>query len=387
MRILVLGCGLQGRAALHDLARSDEVKAVVVADSRPDAVARYVESLGSSKFSVVPLDASDAAQVRCVVGGEHDVVIDLLPRQFIGFVGEAAVDAGVHLVNTYYDYDLRPLSDAARSRGVTLLPECGMDPGIDLVLAAEAARRLDEVHALISYGAGFPEPSAANNPLKYKISWTFEGVLNSYYRSGCLIQNGQVVEVSADEMFAEHLVHILDVPGLGQLEAFPNGDAAYYAEKLGLRDQIRDMGRYTLRWPGHCRLWKALVDLGFLSDDPVPGLPAEVTPRRFLAALLEPQLQYAPHERDVALLRVEARGLRDSRERRLVLQVIDYRDLETGLFAMNRTVGYTASIVAQMIGRGEITEHGLLSPLYHVPYESFTAELARRGITVTEEEQ
>jgi len=126
-----------------------------------------------------------------------------------------------------------------------------------------------------------------------------------------------------------------------------------------------------------------MVDLGFLGEEPVPGLPAEVTPRRFLAALLEPQLQYGPEERDVALIRVEVAGLVGGQRRRLVLQVLDLRDLETGLLAMNRTVGYTASIVARMIGRGEIEARGLLSPTRDIPYEPFVQALAERGIVVS----
>jgi saccharopine dehydrogenase-like NADP-dependent oxidoreductase len=82
---------------------------------------------------------------------------------------------------------------------------------------------------------------------------------------------------------------------------------------------------------------------------------------------------------------VEAAGVKNGRKTRLVFQVLDRRDLSTGLFAMNRTVGYTASIVAQMIGRGDIEERGLLSPIRHIPYEPFAEELAARGIHVTVE--
>ncbi len=383
VRILLLGGGLQGRAALHDLAGTPDVERVVVADNRPEAVSEYVAGLGSDKLEVLALDAADPATVSRMVGGGHDVVLDLLPRQFIRTVGEAAVEHGVHLVNTYYDHDLRHLDGAARERGVALMPECGMDPGIDLVLAGEAVRRFDAVEEFISYGAGFPEPAAADNPLRYKVSWTFEGVLNSYLRAGRIVRDGQVVEVPATGMFAERFIHTVDVPGVGVLEAFPNGDVVAYAEKLGLGDSLRSAGRYTLRWPGHCRFWKTMVDLGFLGEEPVPGLPAEVTPRRFLAALLEPQLQYGPEERDVALIRVEVAGLVGGQRRRLVLQVLDLRDLETGLLAMNRTVGYTASIVARMIGRGEIEARGLLSPTRDIPYEPFVQALAERGIVVS----
>jgi len=111
-----------------------------------------------------------------------------------------------------------------------------------------------------------------------------------------------------------------------------------------------------------------------------------MVPRDLVRSLLEPQLQYADDERDVAVLRVEVRGLTKGRRRRLLYQVVDLRDLDSGLLAMNRTVGYTASIGAQMILRGEIPKRGLLSPLTDIPTDRFLAELRARGITVQREE-
>ena len=98
--------------------------------------------------------------------------------------------------------------------------------------------------------------------------------------------------------------------------------------------------------------------------------------------VLEPKLQLGPRERDVIIIRVEAAGKKGGEEERVIQHVIDYRDLETGFTAMNRTVGYTASIVAQMIARGEISSRGVLSPLYDVPYGKFIEKLSYRGIII-----
>ena len=59
-------------------------------------------------------------------------------------------------------------------------------------------------------------------------------------------------------------------------------------------------------------------------------------------------------------------------------RLVDRRDLETGFFAMNRTVGFPASIGAQMILSGNIEARGVLSPAKHVPVETFLAELEKR---------
>jgi saccharopine dehydrogenase-like NADP-dependent oxidoreductase len=107
-----------------------------------------------------------------------------------------------------------------------------------------------------------------------------------------------------------------------------------------------------------------------------------VVPREFLRSLLEPQLQYKDNERDVAVIRVEARGLQGGKRKRVIYQVIDRRDLRTGFTAMTRTVGFTASIGAQMILRGDIRKRGVLTPVRDVPFALFSEELRQRGIQV-----
>lgn len=384
MRVLVLGGGKQGRAAVYDLAHAPEVQAVTCADVDPRGLESFLATLETRKVDAVALDAADGRRLRKMLGRGFDVVIDLLPRQFVRTVGEAAIDTRTSLVNTYYDHDLRPLAQRIDKASITVLPEMGLDPGIDLVLSGEAVRKFDEVTALRCYGAGFPESSAADNPLQYKITWTWSGVLNSYDRPARLLRGGREVNLPASEIFAEENIHSVEVPDVGQLEAFPNGDAIRYAEKFGILSTVRDCGRYTMRWPGHAKIWDLFTKLGFLEETPVPGLPGAVTPRQFMTCHLEPRLQYRPNERDVAVVLVVCEGLRDRRPGRLVLSLVDRRDPRTGLMAMNRTVGFAASIAGQMIVSGRIRAKGLLSPASDVPYADFVAELAKRGMTVHE---
>jgi len=315
------------------------------------------------------------------------VVIDLLPKVYHNSIAAAAVAHGVHLVNTSYTTpEIKALAGQAEARGVTILPEFGMDPGIDLVLLGNAVRLLDSIDEIITYGAGFPEAQAARNPLKYKVTWTIEGVLLSYRRAGRVIRNGEVVEFDDTEMFNPEHIHEIELDGLGRLEAFPNGDALKYAELLGIDvSGLRNLGRYVLRWPGHCAFWKMLVDLQFLDDEPLMVAGTAVDRKKFLAALLEPQLQYAADERDVVVVRIDVKGTKHGQKKRLILQSIDYRDLETGFTSMSRTVGFTASIGAQMIGNGAIKKRGLLSPVNDILYDVFVDELQKRGITITHE--
>jgi lysine 6-dehydrogenase len=388
MKVLLLGIGMQGKAALHDLVRSKRVTEIVAADRDLSALRSHVESKRyTAKVRCELVDAANPARLDRLMKEGPDVAIDLMPVLFHNSVASAAVKNSVHLVNaSYATPEMKDLSDRAKAKGVTILPEFGMDPGIDLVLLGQAVRSLDHVEEIITYGAGFPEPEAADNALKYKVTWTFEGVLKSYRRAGRVIRDGEIVEIGDTEMFNPEHTHEIELEGLGKLEAFPNGDALKYADLLGLaRSSLRNMGRYVLRWPGHCAFWKTMVDLHLLDDEPVSMDGVKIDRQRFLAAAITPHIQYGDDERDVVVVRIEVVGSKDGKKMRAIHQVIDRRDLETGFTAMSRTVGYTASIGAQMIATGKIRKRGLLSPVNDTPYELFAQELRKRDIRITSE--
>ncbi len=388
MTVLLLGTGMQGKAALHDLCLRGGIAKVIAADCDFEGLRRHVSEKGyGERVACEPVDADDPRSIARLMAMRPAVAVDLLPSRCSPAVGAAALEAGVHLVNTVYVLPgMRALAERVAAAGLTFLPEFGMDPGIDLVLLGRAAGLLDEVETIDSYGAGVPEPGADGNPLRYKVTWTFAGVLRAYMRGGRLVRDGRIAEVPPREMFSPENIHEVEIPGLGRFEAYANGDALPYAEMLGIDPaRLRRLGRYSFRWPGHCAFWKKLVDLHLLDDEPLAVGGVTVNKREFLAAAIEPWIRLGGNERDVAVIRVEAEGVQGGKRKRVVLQVVDYRDLESGFTAMNRSVGYTAAIGARMIADGRLKRRGLLSPLRDVPYGEFRAELERRGILVSEE--
>lgn len=382
MNILLLGVGLQGKAALHDLANSAAVSQVIAADTNYEDLLNFVTTLKTDKVTPVHVDVLDHNQVVEQMQKVQAVIV-LLPQQFRLDMARLAIENGVHYVETSYALpEYIELGENAEARGITLLPECGLDPGIDLVLVGRAIREFDEVHELHAYGTGVPEPEAANNPIQYKISWTFAGVLSAYQRPARMLRGGKIVELTPSEMFDAAYIHKVDVEGLGTMEAYYNGDAVKYLDILQIGDTVTDTGRYSMRWPGHSAFWKKMVDLGFLKEEPITVGDKEISPRQFTHDLLSPQLQYLPTERDVAGIRIEVIGLKNGQRKRVIYQMIDRRDLETGLLAMQRTVGYTASIGAQMVLNGQITKRGLLTPTRDIPSDIFIEELGKRGIKI-----
>jgi saccharopine dehydrogenase-like NADP-dependent oxidoreductase len=396
-RVLLIGLGMQGQAALHDLAGRPEFSRIVVADSRPDLSA-LLGRHPAGKVVGVPVDATEEARLAELMG-EADIVVEALPALLALRTGQLAVRCDVPLVSSMFYFNPEGLDAAgaaaqraaideldrvARQKGVTILTEFGMDPGLDLLMAAKAVSEFDQVHELHTYGAGLPAGEARHNPLQYKFSWSPVGVMRAYHRPSTVIRNGGVVEAPPVEIFEPRHCHTIDVPELGtSLECFANGNAAHYAGLLGIRDSLRESGRYTGRYPGHCAFWNTVVKSGLLGSRPVAVGGASILPAEFLAAVLsaQPQFHYAPHERDLIFLRVDARGLRQGKPRRVVYQLIDYRDPVTGFTAMQRTVGFTMSRGAQLVAGGKLTRAGVLTPL-DVAFDDVLPALEPHGIRV-----
>ncbi len=382
MRIAVFGgLGMQGRAALLDLAQSARVREVICADVSLKGWKDFAGRTDTAKITPVEIDASSKAALVRLLGQGIDAAIDLLPLPLMVNAFEAALAARVPLVSTNYGKPIHHLNAPAQAAGVRLMPECGLDPGIDLVICGHAVKQFDELHVLNSYCGGFPEKTACTNPLNYKISWNFDMMLRSHKRPAVFIREGRRVELAAERQHDNAMIHTFDFPGLGKLEAIPNGDAAFYTELLGVGASLREAGRYSLRWPGWCAFFDAIKRLGMLSDEPVKGVSPPLTPHAFMVKLLEPKLQYADDEKDlVAMINVFS-GLKDGRRKTLTATLLIERDLESGLFAMSRGVGCPASMVAQMLAAGEISRAGVLNPALDVPYAPFMAGLkARRRI-------
>ena len=384
MKAMVLGMGLQGKAVIHDLEQSDLISRIFAADINLDNAKIYLERMGYSKTEVLKLDVSqdkDLAGTYTKMG--IDIVICMLPIELALTAAKAAMHAGIPFVSSNYTYQLQELDALAKEKNSIILPEMGLDPGIDLLLGRMAVDQLDLVHGLYSYGGGIPAPECADDsPIRYKISWIFDRVLAVYTRESRLWKNGQLHIVPGDEIFKPENVHEIEFPGIGKVEAYPNGDAERYIEIFGLGKNLVEMGRFALRWPGHSKFWYKMVKLGLLSDTPISGVDTEISPRNFLTQWLTPRLQYTDKQRDLALLRVEAWGIKDGKKVKIIYHLVDYRDLSSGLFAMNRTVGFTSSIGAQMILEGKISGAGVLSPVRHVPPEPFMEEVEKRGMRV-----
>lgn len=180
MKMLVLGAGLQGSACAFDLLRSDGVSQVTLADINIDRLPAFLERARSEKLVVQRLDGSDHAAVRQTMAG-HAAVMSAFPYYFNGPMAALSVESGCHFSdlggNTEIVFEQQKLSPQAEARGLSIIPDCGLAPGMVAILAAEGIRRLDTTERVKIYVGGLPQNPEP--PLNYQIVYSLEGALDT----------------------------------------------------------------------------------------------------------------------------------------------------------------------------------------------------------------
>jgi lysine 6-dehydrogenase len=395
--ILIMGYGMQGKAALYDLVQSKAAAEYTVIDEST-AVESVNESYPGVSVRGLKVNINDLKSLTETLKGV-DIIIEALPSGMALSMGRFAAEMGISLVSSNYylsqaiedpkkiaeiKKEINSIDQIAKKNGCTILSEFGLDPGLDLILGKHALSELDKVDEFFSYGAGIPVQEACTNPLNYKFSWSVNGLIQAYKRPSSLISKGKTHQIKDADMFSPENMHIIRPEGIdSELECYPNGNSAYYAERFGLSDTIKEMGRYTGRYPGHCTFWDTFVKCGFLNKNPIKVGDAHVSPMELTIALLgsDSRFFYEPNEQDIAYIRVEVCGHINNEKKRIIYEILDRRDLVTGFTAMQRTVGFTMSIGAQLILNGVLDNLGLVTPLM-VPLAMVQGELKQRGIEI-----
>jgi len=441
-RILVLGAGRSAPYLIQRLLEGAVTHdwQVTVADRDLELAQERVG--GHPNGRAIALDASDEQQMAGWIG-TADVVANVLAPIFQGRVGRLCVEAGVHMVSVSYLQNVtRNLDSWARERGVLLLGEMGLDPGIDHMMAAEAVRATVDaggvVRAFRSFGSGVPAPDSLSNPLKYLVTWNPWNVATSGGAGAQYLLDGRIRIVPHSRLF--HHTWPVDVEGVGRFEAYPNRDSLSYLEHFGLKG-VHTMIRGTLRHPGYCETWSKVVDLGLTNDTihipnlgdrsprevvemflPIPVPPDRVeaaatlflelnptsqqmenlrylglfddeptgcagdTAAAMLSHLLETRLAPLPESRDMVTIVHEMEveyPESDRASERQVFTMVEYGE-PARMSAMAKTVGLPAAVAVEMLLTGELELRGCLLPSHPEICDSVLAHLRAEGFEFKE---
>ena len=379
MRMLVLGAGLQGSACAYDLLQNPEVSQVRLADLRFDHLPEFLKPLSGPRLIPTVLDVRDREAVLAVMR-ESDAVMSAIPYYFNLALAECAVEAGVHFCdlggNTEIVFQQKALADRAVAKGVTVVPDCGVAPGMVNILAEYGIRQLDSVESVMIYVGGLPQEPEP--PLDYQVVYSLEGVLDYYTTRSWVLRSGQRTQVTA---LSEREPIEFPEP-VGTLEAFHTAGGlstmAFRYEGI-----IPEMEYKTLRYPGHAEIMQTIRDLGLLDAEPVEVKGILVSPRDLFVTVVGPKLT-KPKGKDLLALRVIVRGTKDGRPAERRFDLVDRYDERNGISAMMRTTGYSLSITGQMQVRREVGPPGVWTPDECMPPEAYIAALRARGIELKE---
>ena len=384
MRMLVLGAGLQGSACAYDLLQNPDVTDVRLADLRidhlPEFLAPYTAAgPGKPRLIPTPLDVRDREAVHALMR-QSDAVMSAIPYYFNFELARAAVEAGVHFCdlggNTDIVFQQKALHDEAVAKGITVVPDCGLAPGMVNILAEHGMSMMDEVRAVRIYVGGLPQQPEP--PLNYQIVYSLEGVLDYYTTLSWVLRDGKRAQVKA---LSEREPVRFDAP-VGELEAFHTaGGLSTMAFRY--EGKVPTMEYKTLRYPGHAHIMEAIRELGLLELNPVDVKGQKVVPRDLVVAAMGPRLT-KPKGQDLVALRVVVEGTNGGADARVGWELIDFYDQARGISAMMRTTGYSLSITGQMQARGEAKTAGVHTPDEAVPAERYIEELRKRGINIKE---
>jgi len=378
MKILVLGAGRMGHGAVYDLVHnSSGVEAVTVADFDLAKAAEVVEKVGTDKVSAKQIDASNYSEVVELMR-EHDSAISCVNYWYNVDLSRAAIETQTNFCdlggNNYIVDDQLAMDAEAKNAGINIIPDCGLAPGMVSVLAMHGANRFEETHEIHIRVGGLPQNPQP--PLNYQLVFSVEGLINEYIESARVIRDGRILEI--ESMTELESLAFDDFPAL---EAFQTSGGTSTLPETFL-GKIRALDYKTIRYAGHCERFKTMIDLGLCSSEDILVDYARVTPRKIFAELLQKTLP--ADEPDYVLVRLEFAGKSGGEAKRLRYDIVDKFDAETNLSAMMRTTAFPASIIAQMMAKGDVRERGATPQEKAIDAEKFVGELARRNIKIQE---
>ncbi len=382
MRFLVIGAGKQGSACAFDLLRRPATEKVVLADRNLDHVPAFLDPWKGGKLELLKLDLREPRAVAAACAQARSV-LSAAPYYFNLDLAREAVKAGAHFAdlggNTEIVFKQKALHDEAVKRKVSVVPDCGLAPGMVNILAAEGIRRLDETDSVKIFVGGLPQKPEP--PLNYMVVYSLEGTFDYYTSPSWVLRDGKRAQVDA----LSEIEHVVFPDPIGKLEAFHTG-GGISTLPFTWEGKVRTMEYKTLRYPGHVAVMKPIRELGLLGTDPVEVGGARIAPRDAFIAIVSPKLT-KPQGRDLVALMVDVRGRKGGRPAATRWQMVDRYDEQHHVTAMMRTTGYSLAVTGLLQLDGRITATGVRTPDECVPAGAYLGELAKVGIAIEETRQ
>jgi saccharopine dehydrogenase (NADP+, L-glutamate forming) len=431
-KVLCLGAGLVARPFIHYL--SENGFHILVASRTISKAENLIE--GCKNAEAIAFNIAKDDNLLDDLTAKVDLVCSLLPYTYHVKAAKVAIKHKKHFCTTsYISNEMKALEKEAKKAGVLLLNECGVDPGIDHMSAMQIINRVHhdggKINSFTSFTGGLPAPDDNNNPYGYKLSWSPRGVLLAGRNDAHFLKDGKEVTILGADLFQNY--ELMEVPGMGTFEGYPNRDSMSYIDIYNI-PETKTMLRGTYRNIGWCETLDKIADLGLLdieersldnmtyaammkeltsagsgniknavakfceinNDHPVISrlewlglfdevkIPSGINTRLdALCHLFENKMQYAPGERDMLVMHHEFIVEYKNKKQKITSTLIDY-GIPHGDSSMSRTVALPVAIASKMILEGKINLTGVHRPIISELYEPILKELANLGISLNE---
>jgi len=398
---------------------------------------------GNARGTAIEFDVNDEVLRKRLIS-ESDIVLNLLAPHFQYMIALDCLHFGKHLVTaSYTNLHVAQLNNDAMRKGILILNEMGLDPGIDHMSAMAMIHKIREkggyIEGFVSYGGGLPAPEVQSNPMRYCITWNPRNVVIAGSDGAQYMESSQVKILSHQECFQR--TWNVEIEGLGTFEAYPNRNSLIYIDVFNLK-KVHTMLRGTLRFPGWSETWEKIIKLGLpnatmvlkgISEKTYAEFTEMFLPLSYSGASLESRvaryLNISPtgkimdnlkwlglfskekigkefvtsvdvmtdlvkkkmplpnSARDMVILRHEIEAVypnENNRREKIISTMIEY-GTPNGFTAIAKTVGAPAAIAAKLILNGNLPITGTHIPIQPIIYERVMEELETLGIKFTEE--
>ena len=347
----IIGSGRQGTAAAYDIVSHGKPQSLTIIDSNKDNLKKCkdkIKKLTDFDVDIINIDINDENKLIKSLF-DIDIFLSSVPYKFNLYLTDVAiksktsmVDLGGHTNNVI---EQLKKSKEAKEAGITIVPDCGMGPGMNVSMALLAMEGFDQVEEVRVWDGGLPQDPQP--PWNYNLFFNIAGLTNEYDGNAYFLRKGKVTEVPCFED-----IETLGFDGIGNLEAAVTS-GGLSTMPWTYENKIKLLENKTLRYSGHWEQMIAFRHLGLFREDKLKIENIEISPRDFYHSLLEPQLEQK-NLKDICIMKTQATGQLNGKKVTKTIECIEKYNEQTKFLAMEMWTGFHASMVMQHIGASKI---------------------------------
>ena len=374
---VILGAGRQGTAAAYDLAVQGQAQSILICDIDEEQARKSANRVnvlvGQKICASKKVEVTDNNALKQAINGAH-AVLSAVPYKFNLQITRIAIESGVHFCdmggNTAIVKEQLKLDSEAQHAGISIVPDCGMGPGLINTVAAYAMELLDEPEEIYIFDAGLPQKPVP--PWNYELTFHINGLTNEMDGQAVFIRDGKIAYI--DTLTEPEMI---DIPQLGRFEADVTSGGTSTAPWSFL-GKVKTYENKVFRYPGHFEWLRAYKTLGLFSQEPIEVDGQSIIPRQVYHTLLSPKIE-KEDIRDIGIIRVIGKGRKNNRQTTVTIDMVDRYDPATGFTAMERLTGWHCSVMMYFQASGRIAS-GAIPQELAVPAAEFMQALSERGI-------